>query len=109
MPNFESYRKVTCHFCLGALFGVALSIGPVALINHRHLSTFLFQQSWTIYGFCVISLLAGGLVAACAGKDRPADNKYGYRQYLQFLQARWLEILAAVCLFLYIACAALCQ
>src|SRR5262249_19847714 len=104
------------HFGLGGICGLMLSLGPVALINHRHIRTFLGEENWTELAFYLAAFIACGLVYVYIFRDfglTDDQNRKNKSSPIKDLLALWrsrsLEIVASVALFLYVASACLCQ
>jgi hypothetical protein len=119
MKSKSSYQYVAISasvFCFGVIYGLLLSLAPVALINHRQLTHFLFEEEWAKFCFYVLSALVGGLSAIMifnrcriSNANTSAQALGNWRQSLAFLKAHGFEIFATAVVFLFTACACLCQ
>jgi hypothetical protein len=103
--------KIANHFFLGALYGILLSLAPVALINHRHLGRFLFEQSWPKICFFLVACLFSGILASIyfADIESEATAQSGLKNLAR--QFRWnsFETWGTLAAFWFVACAALCE
>lgn len=119
MKNMSSYQDVATSisvFCFGLLYGLLLSLAPVALINHRQLTRFLFEEEWAKLCFYVFSALVGGLSAIMvfirwrnSSTKNSAQAFTSWQQSLTVLKSNRFEIFATLVVFLFTACACLCQ
>jgi hypothetical protein len=79
-------------FFKGALCGVLISLCPVILVNHKQLLLYFLNLDWAMLGFFVFSIMTGAIV--CFLKPSLPSKK---------------DWAALAYLFLYTACAVLCQ
>jgi hypothetical protein len=116
-PRDQNFAAITSVFCFGLSYGLLVSLAPVALINHRHLSQFLFEQGWSKFCFYLLSALVGGLTAVMvfnaecehSGAKDSAKQLTARQRLVAFLKAHVFEMVATVVVFLFTACACLCQ
>lgn len=97
--SLSNGTKQIINILLGIVYGALISIAPLALLNHKHLSSFLNTLSWQMQLFILICLITAPIV---------------YVQKHIFLEKmanrrKTMYSLAFLYLFLYITCAGLCQ
>ncbi|PWT95994.1 MAG: hypothetical protein C5B53_10490 [Candidatus Melainabacteria bacterium] len=110
------FATIASVFCLGLAYGLFISLAPVALINHRNLAHFLFEDDWAKFCFYVLAALVGGLSAIMVvtqRQDSEAEDSAKALTAAQRLTAHLknhgFEVVATAVVFLFTACACLCQ
>ena len=85
----------------GVLYGAAISILPVMLINHDHLDSLFTHLSWQQQSFMAICLITASTIYMRRALLGHTTDKYtGFKL---------LPVAAVIYLFCYTACAVLCQ
>jgi protein-S-isoprenylcysteine O-methyltransferase Ste14 len=119
---------MTLSFCLGASYGAFIALGPVAIINHRHLDTLWTDQIFPKQCFYVLALITGGLAAILTksvGQPAVGETHGVFREsmfsqpegrcmasplyIIDLAKSHAFEIFGSIAMFLYIACSALCE
>lgn len=103
--------KITIYFLLGTFYGSMVSLAPQALINHRHLGSFLFEQSWPKTCFFLAAALFGGILASLCSLRKESDATAQSELKDLASQLRWnsFATLGTIAAFLFVASAALCE
>lgn len=92
---------------IGITTGAAVSIAPVALIQHRHLYQYFQNLSLPMAVFFAICLIAGGLIAICRSGDAAKLDGQDSGKDLWSIKRDY--VLTIIYFFWYTASAALCQ
>ena len=112
----QNFVTIASIFCFGLTYGLLVSLAPVALINHRNLTHFLFEEDWAKICFYVLAALMGGLSAIMVvAERRDSEAKAGAKaltlaqRSVAYLKNHAFEIVATTVVFLFTASACLCQ
>ncbi len=100
-------------FLAGVVFASLISLGPVMLIYHRSLDTFLYQQSWQNIVFYVMAIFFGGLAVTKGVTEDPSAPETTTAPsgglWFQIVRRNEFPIFISWFFFFYVACCALCQ
>jgi hypothetical protein len=99
--------KIASRFCLGGAFGLAISLAPLLLIQHRQLFIFFSKTSTEILMFCPIVTLAYAFAALKFPLEVPLQS-LNIMRLLPRARVNIFAIAWSTAVFLYIACAILC-